>query len=171
MKCFMAVVVALAVSGCVTRKPNPTDVVNHERSAVATEVEMSRRQFTATQIDVLRSFALTEAPQLWQMVQSIKAGAVSQKAALARLREEMEAFGRDPNTDPDVAALSVTQRELENSVTSIYIKLEEAYIAYKKMQATPGRSEYAKTMRTALEDGVKEADRMTLQFKDMSRNK
>lgn len=119
----------------------------------------------------LRDFALTEAPQLWQTIQSLKAEKVTRKAALEALCKEMKDFGRDPDTDPDVASLRAACDDLDGSLVTIYGKLEEAYIAYKKMQATPGHKEYADMMKAALEDGIQEADATAARYREMSRDK
>lgn len=174
MNRFLQVVGMVAVCGCVAQRSNPP-VSPAEGAGVCQRIQpaqaIPKRQFTERQIDMLRTFALSESPQLWKTAQALKAEGVARKAALVKLCKEMESFGRDPKTDPDVAALRSTQIELEGALTTIYTKIEDAYIAYKKMQATPGRKEYADMMRSALEDGIHEADRMSARFKEMSRNK
>lgn len=140
--------------------------------SVASERQAApRRVWTNKQLDALRSFALTESPRLWQTVQMLKAEKASRKAALESLCKEMRDFGRNPETDSDVAALRTALADLDGSLATIYEKLEEAYIAYKKMQATPGRREYADMMKAALEDGVKEADATAARYRELSKSK
>lgn len=163
----------ILVCGCMTN--NERSVKEHEirADARASKNEISRQSctFTQRQLEVLRSFALAEAPRLWETIQRLKAERVTRRAALVRLCKEMQEFGRDPKMDPDVATLSAREKELEESLSMVYRRLEEAYIAYKKMQATPGKREYEELMKSALEDGVREADATVARYHEMSRLK
>ena len=171
-----------AFCGCATSRKSaaeagPADVVAARRAPETSVSEASvretapRRVWTEKQLDALRSFALVESPRLWQTVQMLKAEKASRKASLESLCKEMRDFGRDPEADPDVAALRASFVDLDGSLATIYEKLEEAYIAYKKMQATPGRREYADMMKAALEDGVKEADATAARYRELSKSK
>ena len=166
------VVLGAIFCGCAT-KQCPTVKIETEKPVknVKSASDVQRRKFTDKQIDVLRSFALTESPVLWQTVQTLKAEKATRKAGLDKLCKEMREFGRNPELDPDVAALKSAYEGLDGSLAVIYGKIEDAYIAYKKMQATPGRKEYADLMKTALEDGIQEADSAVARYRSMSRNK
>ena len=167
---FLCMFCATVICGCATSARQDLDTV--EISQPDTNLAVSqRRVFSEKQLDTLRSFALTESPQLWQAVQSIKAEKAVRQASLTALCKEMEEFGRDPESDPDVAALRAAEKDLEESLSTIYEKLEAAYIAYKKMQATPGKKEYNDLMRSALEDGVLEAESTAARYKEMSQRK
>ena len=52
-------------------------------------------------------------------------------------------------------------------MNTIYAKMEDAYIAYKKFQATPGSREYGDMMKRALEDGIQEADSAVAKYRTM----
>ncbi len=178
---WLPMAACVAFCGCVTNREavaetGTTNVVATKRgekgaAAVPVREAASRRVWTEKQLGVLRSFALVESPRLWQTVQMLKAEKASRKASLESLCKEMRDFGRNPETDPDVAALRAAFADLDGSLATIYEKLEEAYIAYKKMQATPGRREYADMMKAALEDGVKEADATAARYRELSRTK
>jgi len=129
------------------------------------------RQWSEKQLNLLRTFALQESPKLWQTVQDLRGEYDTRTAALARLRTELEDFGRNPDTDSDCAALKASNDGLMESLNEIYSKIEDAYIAYKKFQATPGRKEYSDIMTRALADGIQEADSAVEKFRAMSKEK
>lgn len=170
---WMLAWVPLIFCGCATKSAEAPRVVSPDLATTKTVCagEKSRRIWTEKQLDALRSFALAESPGLWQTVQMLKAEKASRKAALEALCKEMKEFGRNPNIDPDVAALKSAYEDLDGSLVTVYQKLEEAYIAYKKMQATPGRKEYADMMRSALEEGIQEAETTVARYREMSKTK
>lgn len=163
------ILVLVVASGCVTRPQCQTQVSKVRSSEQQTGKGWQRqRVFTARQLDALREFAMAESPRLWQTIQRLRSEKSSRSAALTNLCREMEAFGRDPKADPDVVVLQIAVKDLDTSLNAIYQKLEDAYIAYKKMQATPGRQEFADTMKAALEGGIFEADAVAARYRDMS---
>ena len=125
------------------------------------------RAWSDKQLNLLRSFALAESPKLWQTVQALRAEHETRTAALSRLRSELVDFGRNPDADPDYVALKASNDRLLESVNTIYAKMEDAYIAYKKFQATPGSREYGEMMKRALEDGMQEADSAVAKYRTM----
>lgn len=129
------------------------------------------KQWTAKQLNLLRAFALQESPKLWQTVQALRAEHEMRASALSKLRSELVDFSRNPDADPDYVALKVSNDRLMESLNAIYAKMEEAYISYKKFQATPGHKEYDDMMKSALEDGIQEADSAVAKFQTMSREK
>ena len=129
------------------------------------------RQWSAKQLNLLQTFALQESPKLWQTVQGLRAEHEMRASALSKLRYELVDFGRNPDADPDYASLKAANDGLMESLNAIYAKIEDAHIAYKKFQATPGRKEYGDMMRNALEDGIQEADSVMTKFQTMSRDK
>lgn len=129
------------------------------------------RHRTKKQLDALRTFALQESQSLWRTVQTLKAETASRKASLKGLKNDLLDFGRNPDTDNDYQALKASIDDLECSMESVYCKLEDAYLAYKKYQATPGKQEYGDIMRRALEDGIQEADAASKRYHNMAINK
>jgi len=170
---LMTILLLAACCGCMTKAPTPHIVRQVDANGRSeSRAETSRgRAFTDKQLDALRSFALSESPVLWQTVQALKVEKASRKAGIEKLCKEMREFGRNPDVDPDVAVLKQSYEDLEVSLNTIYAKLEDAYIAYKKMQATPGRREYADMMKLALEDGIQEADAAVAKYRTMSKEK
>lgn len=173
------VVALIAFAGCqapakMPSHPQPFDAkqVCEKRSPVVEEkpVEKPRvkRHWTDKQIDALRTFALQESPSLWQTVQALKAEGESRRAGLASLKKDLEEFGRNPEEDKDYLALKESCKGIEDSLDAVYGKIEPAYIAYRKYQATPGKKEYDNIMRHALEDGIQEADAAFRRYKKMT---
>ena len=173
------VVVLMVFAGCQvpTKTPSHTQIceaeaVREEKSPVVEEkpVEKPRvkRYWTDKQIDALRTFALQESPSLWQTVQALKAESESRRVGLASLKKDLEEFGRNPEEDKDYLALKESCKGIEDSLDAVYGKIESAYIAYRKYQATPGKKEYDNIMRRALEDGIQEADAASRRYKKMA---
>lgn len=163
-------VALLVCGGCTSRPPAPVQRVEVEKSSAVNPVEVvsTHRRLSAKQENLLRTFALQEAPQLWQTVQSLRGEIVSRNKAMAQLAAELREFDRKPEDDTTYRELQVGREQIACTLDNVYQKLENAYIAYKKFQATPGRKEYADAMNRALEDGIHEAEMMESRFKKMS---
>ena len=169
--CFISVCICGCVSVSEPVRPKP---VPPPQSPIATKPPIQKpkpRQWSDKQLNLLRTFALQESPKLWQTVQALRAEHEMRTAALSRLRSELVDFGRNPDTDPDYLSLKASNDRLLESVNAIYAKVEDAYIAYKKFQATPGSSEYGDMMKRALEDGILEADSAVTKYRTMSKEK
>ena len=163
-------VALLVCEGCTSRPPVPVQRVEVEKSPEVSPVEVvtMHRRLSAKQENLLRMFALQEAPQLWQTVQSLRGEIVSRNKAMTQLAAELREFDRKPEDDTTYRELQVGREQIACTLDNVYQKLENAYIAYKKFQATPGRKEYADAMNRALEDGIHEAEMMESRFKKMS---
>ena len=169
--CFVAV----CFWGCTSISEHPRQKpVPPPLSPVATMPPMQKpkpRQWSNKQLNLLRAFALQESPKLWQTVQALRAEHETRMAALVKLRVELIDFGRNPDADPDYVSLKAANDRLLESVNVIYAKIEDAYIAYKKFQATPGHKEYGDMMKRALEDGIQEADAAVAKYRTMFKGK
>ena len=119
----------------------------------------------------LRSFALKESPALWQVVQKLRAEVKTRRESIVRLRADLKLFGKDPDNDPDCQKLVEDVDALLDSLIGIFVKLENAYIAAKKYEASPSRKDYQDTMKRALEDGIQDANMATERYKVMTRQK
>ena len=62
-------------------------------------------------------------------------------------------------------------KELRSAYDAIFDKLEDAYIAAKKYEASPSRKDYQETMKRALEDGIQSAAMATERYKAMTNQK
>ena len=175
MKALVLIIgVALLVSGCcASRPPVPVQRAEVEEPPPPSPVEVvtTHRRLSAKQEILLRMFALQEAPQLWQTVQSLRGEIVSRNKAMTQLAAELREFDRKPEDDTTYRELQVGREQIACTLDNVYQKLENAYIAYKKFQATPGRKEYADAMNRALEDGIHEADVTARLYRVMSMEK
>lgn len=170
---FIPAFTVVCIVGC-TSISETSDI--QPRQVVAPGMKASQqkpqlRQWSETQLSILRAFALQESPKLWQTVQALRAERETRTAALTKLRAELVDFGRDPEADPDYAALKAANDGLLESLNAVYTKIEDAYFAYKKYQATPGNKEYGDMMRRVLDDGMNEAAAAEGRYLRMSREK
>lgn len=61
--------------------------------------------------------------------------------------------------------------ETAESLKTMHAKIEDAYLASRKYEATPSKKEYAELRRKLLEDGLQEAEAAERRFKDMRKAK
>ena len=87
------------------------------------------------------------------------------------LKEELKLFDRNPDSDEDYKSLVAGLKELRHAYDAIFDKLEDAYIAAKKYEASPSRKDYQDIMKRALEDGIQDANMATERYKAMTRQK
>ena len=163
-------VALLVCGGCTSRPPVSVQRVEVEKPTSVSPVEVvtTHRQLSAKQENLLRTFSLQEAPQLWQTVQSLHGEIVSRNKAMTQLAAELREFDRKQEDDTTYRELLVGREQIACTLDNVYQKLENAYIAYKKFQATPSRKEYADAMNRALEDGVHEAEATARRYSVMS---
>ena len=166
----------LAGGGCASQqtapeKPQEVKFVTESRPIVVRDAATSHRQLSAKQENLLRTFALKESPQLWQTVQSLRAEIDNRNKSMAQLAADLREFDRKPEDDATYRELQIGREQIACTLDNVYQKLENAYIAYKKFQATPGRKEYADAMNRALEDGIHEAEAMSRRYRVMSMKK
>lgn len=121
--------------------------------------------------DKLRTFALRQAPSIWQTEQALKGEIENQNKRIAELEKAFEDFGRNPREDSDYARICELRDEMVRSAKTLRTKMEDAYLASIKFDATPAKSEYANIMRKALEEGIQEAEAASNKFKEMRSNK
>lgn len=121
--------------------------------------------------ELLRKFALKEAPMVWKAVQDLQANISQMEANLAALKKELRDFGRDPEKDQDVVRLVQMHADMKASLDVLYQKLRDAYIASKKYEATPGRRDYEALRRKTIDDGIQEAELVVQRFKMMGESR
>ena len=126
---------------------------------------------TEAQIRILQDFAIRESPEIWRIIQSMRAEISTNDEKLKQLRNELLEFDRDPNADEGFKSLENGLRELRHAYETLLDRLEEAYIALKKFEASPSRKDYQDVMKCAIENGIQEATMATERYKAMSRQK
>lgn len=133
--------------------------------------EKKKADKIAAREEQIKAFAEKEAGTLWKTLQLLKGEIELQEKRICNLKKVLEDFDRDPKTDEDFQGICKMRDALVKSVSEIKAKLEDAYIAAKKFEATPGQEEYDEIRRKALEDGVQEADAAIKRFNLMREKK
>lgn len=128
-----------------------------------------RRQ--ETKDEKIQTFALKEAPKVWEVYQSLQSEIDVQAEKIEELRKSLETFGRTPVEDTDFVRICALRDEMKRSRDALRTKLEDAYIAARKYEAAPSRKDYQELHKKALEDGILEADAASVRFKEMRLNK
>ena len=144
-------------------------VAAEKRRREAAAAEAKRKQ--AAKDDKIRTFALKEAPKVWEVYQSLHSEIDVQNDKIEELRKTLVAFDKSPEQDADFVRICALRDEMIRSRKAIRAKLEDAYIAAKKYEASPSRKDYQELHKKALEDGILEADAASAKFKEMRLNK
>lgn len=153
-------------------KPEPLPVVKTQpQPKKPLQLALQARNRSPEQIQVLSDFAMEESPKIWQTIQSMRGEIAQSGAKIKRLRADLLEFDRDPDTDEDYKALVAGLQDLKRAYNAIFDKLEDAYIAAKKYEASPSCKDYQDTMKRALEDGIQDANMATERYNAMTRQK
>lgn len=135
------------------------------------KVAAQKAKATADREDRLRTFALREAPELWRSYQELGSQIEVQRKRTESLRETLTEFGRDAEQDADFKAICAMRNEMIEVRASLRRKIEDAYFAFRKFEATPSRKEYDELRRKTLEDGIREAQSAVQRFNTMRKEK
>ena len=133
------------------------------------KAEARRRQ--EAKDEKIQTFALKDAPKVWAVYQSLQSEIDVQSAKIEELRKTLVAFGKEPEQDADFKRICALRDDMVRSKTTLRVKLEDAYIAARKYEASPSRKDYQELHKKALEDGILEADAAEAKFKEMRLNK
>ena len=150
------------------------DKAKKEEAARIAEVkrvqeENKRRQ--EEKDEKIRSFALKEAPKVWAVYQSLQSEIDVQNDKIDELRKVLISFDKSPDQDMDFQRICALRDDMVRSWKALRIKLEDAYIASRKYEASPRRKDYQEIHQKALEDGILEADAAEAKFKEMRLDK
>lgn len=130
-----------------------------------------KRNRTDEQMEILREFAMKESPKIWQTIQSMRAEIEADEKKIKQLRADFLEFGRNPDADEDYRTIVTAHEQLGRAYDTIFDRLEDAYIAAKKYEASPSRKDYQDSMKRAIEDGIQEANFASKRYKTMSKQK
>ena len=134
-------------------------------------IQAEKKRIQEAKDEKIRSFALKEAPKVWAVYQSLQSEIDVQNGKIEELRKTLEAFGKDPDRDVDFQRICDLRDDMIRSRKALRTKLEDAYIASRKYEASPSRKDYQELHKKALEDGILEADAAEAKFKEMRLNK
>ena len=177
MKSYSALlaVACLCLAGCQTQtssqKQDSAPVVRQDLTPQNLSRQSQPRNHTPEQVQILQDFAMKESPKIWQTLQAMRAEMATSGAKIKNLREELKLFDRNPESDEDYKSLVAGLQDLRRAYDAIFDKLEDAYIAAKKYEASPSRKDYQDVMKRALEDGINDANIATERYKAMTRQK
>ena len=115
----------------------------------------------------LKIFAMKEAPILWKVHQDLQGAIVEQDKRIADLAKTLETFNKDPMQDADYLRIRSMRDEMVAARDSMHTKIEDAYLAFCKFQATPSRKDYGELRKKTLEDGIKAAEDAARRFDEM----
>ena len=134
-------------------------------------IQAEKKRIQEAKDEKIRSFALKDAPKVWAVYQSLQSEIDIQNGKIEELRKTLEAFGKDPWRDVDFQRICDLRDDMIRSRKALRTKLEDAYIASRKYEASPSRKDYQELHKKALEDGILEADAAEAKFKEMRLNK
>ena len=141
--------------------------IKHQQAEAAAEAK--RRQ--EAKDEKIRTFAIKDAPRVWQVYQALQSEIDVQGGKIEELRKTLETFNKVPEQDEDFKRICALRDEMIRSRKALRAKLEDAYVAAKKYEAAPSRKDYQGLLKKALEDGILEADAASSKFKEMRLNK
>ncbi len=141
------------------------------RIAEARRAEEANKRRQDAKDEKIRSFALKDAPKVWAVYQSLQSEIDVQNGKIEELRKTLVSFDKDPERDVDFQRICALRDDMVRSRKVLRTKLEDAYIASRKYEASPSRKDYQELHKKALEDGILEADAAEAKFKEMRLNK
>lgn len=142
-----------------------------ERKAAIIAEENKREETRRNREERIRAFAVKEAPELWKTFQDLRGAIAEQDARIADLAKTLKDFDKEPSQDKDYMSVCAIRDEMVAAVKSMRTKIEDAYLAYCKFQATPRRREYDELQRKMLDDGIREAESAMKRFDQMRKAK
>ena len=151
------------------KKAEQANAERMQKEEAARIAEAKRQQ--AAKDDKIRTFALKEAPKVWSVYQSLQSEIDVQNGKIEELRKTLEEFDKSPEQDADFIRICALQDDMIRSRKALRVKLEDAYIAAMKYEASPSRKDYQELHKKALDDGILEADAALARFKEMRLNK
>lgn len=145
--------------------------VEKERIRHEKEAKADAERCAAAKEDKLRTFAMKNADGLWRTYQLLKGEIDGQNKRIEKLKDAFVEFGKNPEDDADYRRICGMRDSMVKSREIMRGKMEDAYLASVKFEATPGKDEYAEIMRKALEDGIREAESTATRFGIMAQEK
>lgn len=117
--------------------------------------------------DELRSFALKEAPVVWNTIQMLTAERDLIGDRIIKVKNLLVRFNKDVETDDDMFRLVELKRSIEEQLATVTGKLEAAYIAAKKYEAMPQSQEFEDMMRKSIEEGISAAEAAEKRYEEL----
>ena len=166
----LAKVQAAEASRVAEAKRREAEAAAEARRRQAEQIAAQKKRQEAKD-EKIRSFALKEAQDVWSVYQMLRSEIDVQSNRISQLRKTLETFGKNPEADEDFKRICSMREEMIATRSALRKRLEDAYIAKCKFEATPGRRDYEEQHRKALEDGIREALEAADRFNEMRLNK
>lgn len=133
----------------------------HEARRVEAETLRQKKR------DLVRGFALKEAPSIWEAFQALESERETVKTQAAELKKTLESFNKNADDDNDYKAAMKKLAEINQTCHTLWRAMERAYIQYCKFKASAGDAELAELSKNATAAAVKEADAAKERYRDM----
>lgn len=162
---ILAIVIIACVAQVMTKMKEEADqakIAAEERQRQdAEEMRIKMRK------EKIKAFALKEAPRVWSTYQSLQSEIDLQNGRIDDLAKSLRAFDRLPEQDEDFVRICKLRDEMVRTLETLWRRMEDAYLAAKKYEATPASKNNKELMDKAIEDGIIEADAAAMKFNDM----
>ena len=141
-------------------------VTHAERKSIESRAKAVREK-ERQQMEKLKAFALAESPGIWQSYQEISGEIEDRKKRLGEFERLLADFGRNPGQDARFRELRAGIAAMDGIRSRIVSKLEEAYLAKAKFDATMGAQEAGELRGKVWNDGIREAEEAASRFREM----
>lgn len=121
--------------------------------------------------DLVRDFALKEAPLTWEALQTLESECETVKAQVTELKKTLESFNKNAEADNDFIAARQKLRDMNQARDTLWKAMERAYIQYCKFKASAGDAELAELSRNATTAAIKEAGAAKERYRAMVQEK
>ena len=121
--------------------------------------------------DLVRDFALKEAPLTWEALQTLESECETVKAQVAELKKTLESFNKNAEADNDFIAARQKLRDMNQARDTLWKAMERAYIQYCKFKASAGDAELAELSRNATTAAIKAAGAAKERYRAMVQEK
>ncbi len=111
------------------------------RIAEVKRVQEEKKRIQEAKDEKIRSFALKDAPKVWAVYQSLQSEIDVQNGKIEELRKALVSFDKDPERDVDFQRICALRDDMVRSLKTLRTKLEDAYIASRKYEASPSRKD------------------------------
>ena len=161
------------INGCVENARAAREAkIKQEQEARMAEVkriEIARQ--AQERSDRIWAFTEKEDPALCNAYRRLKVELENQNKRIDELRDAFRKFGKSPDTDPDYKRICKMRDEMTSTLQTMRTKMEDAYLAFRKFEASPSRKDNAELYQKILQDGMREAEAAQRRFDEMRRNK
>ncbi len=141
-------------------------VAHTERKTIESRAKAVREK-ERQQMEKLKAFALAESPGIWQSYQEISGEIEDREKKLGEFGRLLADFGRNSGQDARFRELRSGIDEMNGIRSRIVSKLEEAYLAKAKFDATIGAQEVGELREKVWNDGIREAEEAARRFQEM----